>query len=306
MRLVIPNMFVDIATRARADDLLSLVREWKPGLIVHELGELGAPLAAALTDTPRVTHGLTLLPPSAEWMALLVPALDALYAEKGIDAGAAVVLDGLYLDIVPPSWKSNGDSFHARVQPLRPEPADLAPGQHLSERIQALLVEDIVYVSLGTVFNTTPSLFQTLLSAVHDVVMHVVVTVGPGADVARFGPQPGHIHLEQFIPQTLLPPHCAAMISHAGSGTTVGGLFYAVPQVLLPQGADQLGIAALCARSGAAIVVSPEDVSSDAIRSVLQRVLSQPDYREGAGRIQTEIMAMPSVDDVLVRLEDER
>lgn len=162
-----------------------------------------------------------------------------------------------------------------------------------------------MYVSLGTVFNTTPGHFETVLLAVRDLPMHVVVTLGPGADVTRFGPQPDHVHLEQFIPQTLLLPHCMAMISHAGSGTTAGGLFYGIPQVLLPRGADQLGIAALCARSGAALVVQPHEVSSEAIRSALDRILTDPKYREGAGRLQAEIMAMPSVDDAMVCLKGE-
>jgi len=305
MRLVIPNMFVDIAARARAADLLVLVQDWRPDLIIHEGSELGAPLAAALTSTRHVTHALSLLPLPANWMALQAQAVDALYAEHGIDAGAAVAKDTLYLDIVPPSWHPNGDAFYARVQPLRSEPVDPAPGEALPDRIQALLGEDIVYVSLGTVFNATPGLFEAVLTAVRDLPMHVVITVGPGIDTARFGTMPDHIHLEEFIPQALLLPHCIAMISHAGSGTTAGGLFHAVPQVLLPQGADQLGIAALCAHSGVAMVVSPESAGSDAIQSALHEVLSQPDYRERARSFQAEVMAMPCADDVLARLARE-
>lgn len=137
-------------------------------------------------------------------MALLASAVDVLYAEQGIDAGAAVALDTLYHDIVPPSWRPNSDAFYTRVQPLRPEPVDPAPGQGLPERIRSLLGEDIVYVSLGTVFNATSGPFEAILTAVRDIPMHVVVTVGPGVEAARFGPLPDHVHLEQFIPQATL------------------------------------------------------------------------------------------------------
>ena len=50
------------------------------------------------------------------------------------------------------------------------------------------------------------------------------VTVGPKADPAVVGAQPAHVRVEQYVPQTLVLPHCDVVVSHAGSGTVLAAL----------------------------------------------------------------------------------
>jgi hypothetical protein len=48
------------------------------------------------------------------------------------------------------------------------------------------------------------------------------------------------VHVEQWLPQSLLLPHTDLVVSHGGSGTVTAALAHGLPQLILPMGADQL------------------------------------------------------------------
>lgn len=58
-----------------------------------------------------------------------------------------------------------------------------------------------------------------VLAGVRQLPTEVVLTVGRGIDPAEFGIQPRHVHVEQYIPQSMLLPDCVALLNHAGSGS---------------------------------------------------------------------------------------
>src|SRR5204863_7210801 len=114
----------------------------------------------------------------------------------------------------------------------------------------------IVYFTLGTVFNVeSGDLFTRVLMGLRDLPVNVIATVGRDIDPAELGPQPDHIHIEQYVPQSLILPHCTMVISHGGSGSVLGALAHALPAVLIPMGADQPLNAARCADLGCAQVL---------------------------------------------------
>ena len=53
---VFPRMFGEALTPPMAQDLIPLVRDWRPDLLVHEHAELAAPLAGAVCSVPSITH----------------------------------------------------------------------------------------------------------------------------------------------------------------------------------------------------------------------------------------------------------
>ncbi len=73
----------------------------------------------------------------------------------------------------------------------------------------------------------------------------------------------------------------------------LGGLVHGVPQVPLPRGTDQPQNAALLARAGAGLVVTPEDFAVDTIRAAVKGVTGDPAFRIAAERVRDEIAAMP-------------
>ncbi len=155
---------------------------------------------------------------------------------------------------------------------------------------------------MGTVFND-PEPLQVVLAALGELDVRVLVIVGPQADPATLGTQPAHVRVERYVPQSLVLPYCAAVVSHAGSGTVLATLALGLPQLCLPQGADQFLNAAAVASAGAGVSLMPGEATADAIGDALACLLGDASFRAAAGLVSASIAAMPSPDDVAAVLE---
>jgi UDP:flavonoid glycosyltransferase YjiC (YdhE family) len=97
-------------------------------------------------------------------------------------------------------------------------------------------------------------------------------------------------------------PHCDLVVSHAGSGTFLGALGLGLPQLCLPQAADQFRNSDACVRAGAGIALHPDRATPAAIRDAVSALLVQQTYRTRAAALQAEIEAMPSPAEVIAVL----
>ena len=135
---------------------------------------------------------------------------------------------------------------------------------------------------------------MSVLAAISELAVRVVVTVGPNGDPDALGSQPSNVHVARYIAQQELLPHCSGVVSHAGSGTFLATLAAGLPQVCLPQAADQFLNAAAAARAGCGIAVLPADFSPGSVRAAVERVLDDVTVRAAAERLRDEIAGMPS------------
>ena len=86
-----------------------------------------------------------------------------------------------------------------------------------------------------------------------------LVTTGAHADAATFGPLPGNVRVERFVPQAQVLERVAAVVSHAGAGTMLGAAGAGVPQVVVPLFADQWDNADAIGSSGAAVICEEDE-----------------------------------------------
>ena len=133
--------------------------------------------------------------------------------------------------------------------------------------------------------------------------MRVLVTVGPAGDPDAFGAQPDHVHVERYVPQTRVLRHCSVVVSHAGSGTFLATLAQGVPQLCLPQAADQFLNADACRRSGVGLALDPEEATGPAIGNSVARLLAEHSFRDRAAVRAAEIAAMPDPAEVAGAIE---
>ena len=63
--VMFPKVFGEISAPVALADLLPLVRDWRPAMVVHDAAELAAPIAAATVGVPHVTHAFGALLPEA-------------------------------------------------------------------------------------------------------------------------------------------------------------------------------------------------------------------------------------------------
>jgi MGT family glycosyltransferase len=159
----------------------------------------------------------------------------------------------------------------------------------------------LVYVTFGTVFSND-AVLSTVVEALGRLPVRVVVTVGPRRDPASLGPRPPHVHVARYIPQDQLLGHCAVVVSHAGSGTFLAALAAGLPNLCLPQAADQFLNAQACAASGSGLVLQPGAVTIEAVAGAVERLLADPAFRSGAERVGEEIRGMPAPAEVADRL----
>ncbi len=226
--------------------------------------------------------------------------------QRGLEPDpAAGLYRSLCLDITPPSFQRYESARNRSViHPLRPITEPPVPGELLPQWIEHRREVPLVYMTLGTNTNSDVLMFRSVIDGLDDLDVDVLITIGFGKDPSSIGPLPGNVHVENYVPQSLLLPHCSAVICHGGPGTTLSSLARGLPLLILPQGADQYVIGDLVLAAGAGLLLAPADVTPSTIRANVLALLDEPVYREGARRLQREIAAMPGLEEAVRLIEE--
>lgn len=311
----VPRMLAGVAAPARAADLVPVVRRWKPDVLVHGEAELGGPVAAEVAGIPYAAQSVGILRPLG--MARLAAELLApLCDEWGVDVEPfGGLFRYLYLDVCPPTLQdpaiasidvahlvdSEGKPLSCRGQGPNPSVAAYdGAGEGLPAWFDELGDEPVVYATLGTI-NREPAMYGVVLEALRDEPVQLVVTVGRDNDPGDFGSQPANVHIERYIPQSLLLPYCDVVVNHGGSVLPVLG--HGLPLLMIPQGGNEFQNAAACVRAGAGRCLLRSQATPDAVRSELRSLLGDPSHRANARRIAREIEAMPGPEEGVRLLE---
>jgi len=290
----VPRLFAEVAALDMIDDVVAIGREVRPDLVLFESYALAGPLAAEVLGVPGVHQLISPMLPH-EVMALADDAVSPIWRSFDRSTpGYGGLYRGITVEINPPSLEEQavpgGESLAMRPAPL--PAAGPARGD-----------PPCVYLTLGTMFGNA-EVFLTALAGLAGDDVEVVVTVGAGGDPAALEPVPANARVERFIPQAELLPRCAAVVHHGGSGTMYGSLAHGVPQVVLPQGADNFVNGWLLARCGAGVTIGPEEFGSGAVRDAVRLVLTDPSYAESAARLAEELAALPEPAEVARTLRD--
>lgn len=256
-----------------ADDLAPELDRLKPDLVVHGWGVPGAAAAARAAGIRGVWHGFGRLYPEG----------------IGFDRPTFEVP---HLDICPPSLQDPAFADADRI-PLRPVPY-AEPGPRPAARRGP---RPLVLLSLGTAFGT-PEVLANALRGLGGLDADVIAAAGA---VTVPGEIPENAIVRPWVAQAGLLPIVDLVVHHGGSGTMLGALTHGVPQLLLPQGADQFANADALVTAGAAIRLRPADGHADAIADAARTLLADRggDHRAAARAIAEEIAAMPSPDEVV-------
>ncbi|WP_410637152.1 glycosyltransferase [Amycolatopsis sp. lyj-346] len=246
-----------------AEDLEPDLARLRPDLVVHGWGLPEVAVAARRAGIPSLWHGFGRMFPD--------------------DIGFARPAGGVHLDICPPSLQEAGFLATADRIPLRPVPF-AEPGEFR---------RPLVYLTLGTAFGT-PEVLQTAIRGLAALGVPVVVATGR-VRPEELGGVPDHVTLSAWVPQAAVVPHADLVVHHGGSDTTLGALAAGVPQLVLPQGADQFANAEALLAAGAALRLLPGELSADAVTEQAGKAAS---CRDAARALAVEIAAMPSPGEV--------
>ena len=297
------DVFAGSRAARRLPDLLRIVREWQPGVVVHDLTEFAGAIAAEATGLPHAAVQIVAFRPALH--ENITAPLARLCASVGVPPAPPLEMLYRYLLLSPrpPSFQDPASPLPPTTQAIRYSGFNTAGAEPVPDWLAALPDQPTVYATLGTMQNHHTEIFTAILAALADEPVNLIVTVGRNGDPARFGPQPAHIHVARYIPQSVLLPRCAAVIHHGGSGTVMDALALGLPMVVIPIAADQPPNAESCARLGVARVIGPDARTPQAIRVATRAVLADPAYRQAAGQVRTEMEALPGIDHAVTLLE---
>jgi UDP:flavonoid glycosyltransferase YjiC (YdhE family) len=287
-----------------AGDLIGLVAAWQPAVILRDPVEFGGYIAAEYHGLPHAT------PIWATYISardLCPAAVLELRRRFGLpDDPALATLDRyLVLDFLPSSWTLPDLPYPPVAHRFCAPPFDLSSGDaRLPDWLPTLSPQPTVYATLGTTFNRSADTFRAVLSALSTEPVNLIMTVGRSTDPLQFGPQPNHIRIEAYIPQTLLLPFCDALVFHGGYNSLQSAFWHGLPMVIVPQGAgDNLPTGWRCAAVGAGVLVEGNPPRPEAVRAAVKTILEQPGYRATAQKFQREIKELPGLAEAVRRLE---
>lgn len=293
MHYFLPRAFAEIGVDEMIDDVLRHGQALRPDLVLFEAFALAGPLAAELLGVHAVAHMFGPLPP-LDAVELANDAVSPIWRAYGCDVpGWAGMYRRLTIQICPPMLERTHVPVGETLQ-LRPVPLPVTPPV-VSER-------PVVYATFGTIFNTNLDLFRVTLGALADEPVTVVMTVGRDQDPMQLAPFPANARVERFIPQAELLPSCSAIVHHGGAGTTFGALAHGVPQVIVPQGADNYVHAEMCQDASTAIALQPEEFNATNLVAAVRQVIGTADHAEASRRCAEEIANMPDADAIAASL----
>ena len=302
MARVLLDGFVDRFTRARLPALVELAGHWKPDLIVHESFEFAGALVGEKLGIPHASIQVGGASLDFADLTLVAERLDAVRADFGLkpDPELREPYRHLHLAFMPASFFSGG--MPPTTRHLRLEIFDQSGTEGLPEWVSRLSGRPVVYATFGTV-NKLPQHLRAIIEGLRDEPVELILTVGRDVDPAALGPQPAHVHVERYIPQSLLLPRCDVALMHGGYNSVMSALDAALPTLFVPFMADQPLNARSCERLGIGRMLLPEALTPDIIRQQVRELLADGGYRERARRLRDEARALPGLDRAVALLE---
>ena len=273
---VIANLFIGAAARRMLPELIGVARQWSADLIVRESLEFAGCVAAEALGLPHASVAAA-ADSALDRRRELAGPLTGLRQQAGLpaDPGGDMAFRYLHLCFTPPGFDGPGARFPptARFFAHHSTPT---PHEDLPPWLDHLAGRPTVLVSMGTVFHRTPGLHETILAALRDEPVNLLIALGFDQDPARLGPLPPHVRVQPTLPQVALLPRCALLVSHGGFNSVKEALAEGVPLVIVPIAGDQPYCARRCQALGVGRVIGPAERNAAAIRTAVRTVLGDP------------------------------
>ena len=151
--------------------------------------------------------------------------------------------------------------------------------------------ERLIYLSMGTVNNDMMPFYRQCVSAFADTEYQVVMSVGNLVSMDDFGDLPENVSVFTQVDQIAVLREADVFVSHCGMNSVSESLYFAVPLVMLPQTAEQSGVAKRVAQLGAGI--KPDKPDAPSILTAIEKLFADSSYRQNAALISESFRRCP-------------
>ena len=143
--------------------------------------------------------------------------------------------------------------------------------------------DKLIYISMGTVNNNMMALYKRCLAALADTDYQVIMSVGNLVSIEEFGVLPENISVFTHVDQIAVLQQADIFVSHCGMNSVSESLYFGVPLVMLPQTAEQGGVAERVFQLGAGIKLDKSDAAS--ILGAIRKIFADNSYTQNAAVI---------------------
>jgi UDP:flavonoid glycosyltransferase YjiC (YdhE family) len=311
--------FAEVAAMGMVDDLLAHAGTFDPQLIVWDAMEFGGWVTAELLGVPQAAAASAMGTPRPIMQAMAGAELAALTDKYGLppDPELRRMFSHLYLHRKPRTLDlPYGERLEQEFR-FRPDVFDGAVPPPPDGLWPATDGVPLVHLSLGTTFVGTPAagaVRRTVISALADEPVRLLVSIGRSADPGEYGPLPSNVRLVPYVDHRALLPHCAAFISHGSFSSIQVAIAAGVPMCFLPMGADQpvvsmhlanlgLGVSLANVHHPPAPSLDPLSLDPDDVRRAVRAVLEESKYVDAVAAVRDDFRRLPPVPAVIERLE---
>ncbi|HEU5472955.1 MAG TPA: nucleotide disphospho-sugar-binding domain-containing protein [Actinophytocola sp.] len=276
--------------RAVLPEYLAIARSFQPQLIIAEKLEYTALLVGGLAGVPVLHHRWGVDAGSDVALRDAGTELADLAAQHGLDG---LPLPAEKLDPCPPSLQFPSAEPGTPIRFVPFNGSGVLPSWHRARPGVRRVV-----VSFGRhilALNGVPHLRRVLRACATVADIEVIATCEEEFRDA-VGPVPPRVRLVAPTPLHLFLDSCDAVVHHGGAGTALTATAAGLPQLVLPQWADQFATGERLQALGAGI--SLDDVASQddpaTLADALETLLSLAEHRKAAEELSREMAGMPS------------
>ena len=144
---------------------------------------------------------------------------------------------------------------------------------------------------MGTVNNDMMPFYKSCISALGNTDYQVIMSVGNLVSQDDFGLLPENISVYPAVDQIAVLEKADAFISHAGMNSVSESLYFGVPLVMLPQTAEQKGVAERVSELGAGIKRDMADATS--VLGAVNEIICNSTYKVNAEKIAVGFKSCP-------------
>lgn len=332
---LLTNVFADVATIRLLPDLFTLCHDWQPDIIVRSEYEFAACLVAEQLNLPYATVSVELFLHNSTWERIIGDQLSYLRSACGLAPfpAAKMLHRHLYLSFMPPGYESFAFKAEPTTHAIRPVLHDHTKDTKLPTWVKKLPPNPTIYVTLGTVYNRLPQIFQAIITGLANEPLNLILTVGSNQDPGQLGSLPRNVTVEKYIPQSLLLPYCDLAVTHGGHQTMTSILSQGLPSLTIPVAATHALRAMRSVAVGIGLAVKPlyletdfDDIlwenvpwaktapvqsennwfalSPESVREAVYKLLKEPQYRQNAQQLREELLALPGPEKVVELLRN--
>jgi UDP:flavonoid glycosyltransferase YjiC (YdhE family) len=293
LRHWIRTLLIDAAPDL-VDGIRSVLRQWRPSVVVIDPLLYASAIAAELEGLPWVALSNSLnpvLPDGLDSELLrtvqeLEPARNRLFARYGLSArfrGCDILSPHLTIALATEALVGEPPEGVRLVGPALPsgprgdEPP--FPWERLEENLP------LVYMSLGSQLYYQPEIFAKVIRAMRTMSVQLVLAVGELAGTRLLPELDERVIAVRYAPQLALLKRTHAFITHGGANSVMEALAFGVPMLVSPMCNDQFHSAFFVEAAGAGCRLDLHRATEQAIAESVERLLQPGPIRDRAAQV---------------------